>query len=74
MGPITILDKSTLQSLSFDEIIILHKYYLLNIAPVLTIEILGDLKKPAKNALSEEKVIELANKLLPFDSAINVGL
>ncbi len=72
MGPIIILDKSALQSLSFDEIITLHKYYFLNIAPVLTIEILGDLKKPSKNTLSEEKVTELANKLLPLDSAINV--
>jgi len=72
MGPIIILDKSALQSLSFDEIITLHKYYLLNIPPVLTIEILGDLKKPTKNSLSQEKVVELANKLLPFNSAINV--
>ena len=72
MGPIILLDKSTLQSLSFDEIIILHKYYFLIIAPVLTIEILGDLKKPTKDTLPEDKVIELANKLLPYDSAINV--
>lgn len=72
MGPIIILDKSTLQSLSFDEIIILHKYYFLNITPVLTIEILGDLRKPSKDTISKNKVIELANKLLPYDSAINV--
>ena len=72
MGPIVILDKSTLQSLSFDEIVILHRYYLLNIAPVLTIEILGDLKKPSNNTLSENKVTELANKLLPYDTEVNV--
>lgn len=72
MGPIIILDKSTLQSLSIDEIVILHKYYLLNTIPVLAIEILGDLKKPSKHTLSEKKVIELANKLLPFDSKVNV--
>ena len=72
MGPIVILDKSTLQSLSFDEIVILHRYYLLNIAPVLTIEILGDLKKPSNNTLSENKVTELANKLLPYDTEVNI--
>lgn len=72
MGPIIILDKSTLQSLSIDEIVILHKYYLLNIVPVLTIEILGDLKKPSTHTISEKKVTELANKLLPFDSGVNV--
>lgn len=72
MGPVIILDKSTLQSLSIDEIVILHKYYLLNIAPVLTIEILGDLKKPSKHTLSEKKVIELANKLQPINSVVNV--
>ena len=72
MGPIIILDKSTLQSLSINEIIILNKYYLLNIVPVLTIEILGDLKKPSKRSISEKKVTILANKLLPFDSGVNV--
>lgn len=72
MGPIVLLDKSTLQSLSHDEVIILHKYYLVNIAPVLTIEILGDLKKPTKDSLSQDKVVELANKLLPYDFALNV--
>lgn len=72
MGPIIILDKSTLQSLSINEIIILNKYYLLNIVPVLTIEILGDLNKLSKHTLSEKKVTELANKLLPFDSGVNV--
>jgi len=72
MGPIIILDKSTLQSLSFNEIVILNKYYLLNIAPVLTIEILADLKKPSKHTIAKKKVTELANKLLPFDSGVNV--
>ena len=45
MGPIIILDKSALQSLSYDEIYTLNRHYFLNITPVLIIEILADLKK-----------------------------
>ena len=70
MGPCIILDKSTLQSLSPDEIFILNKFYFIHITPVLLMEILGDLKKPTKNGLSEDKVKLLANKILPSDSAI----
>ncbi len=44
-----IIDKSTFQSLSFDEILRLsYYYYKHNITPVLVVEILGDLKKEAK--------------------------
>ena len=73
MGPIIILDKSALQSLSYDEIFFLNKYYYINITPVLLIEILGDLKKPSKkNSLSRNEVVVLSNKILPSNSAINV--
>ena len=72
MGPIIILDKSTLEALSFGEMFVLHKYFLVNIAPVLAVEILGDLKKPRDNAPSEDRVVQLANKIMSFDSVINV--
>ena len=62
MGPSIILDKSTLQSLSPDELFILNKFYFIHITPVLLIEILGDLKKPTKDGLSEDRVAILASK------------
>lgn len=72
MGPIIILDKSTLEALSPGEVFILHKYYHVNIAPVLALEILGDLKKPRENQSSESRVVQLANKIMAFDAVVNV--
>ncbi len=71
MGPILIIDKSALQALSFQELLILHENFFLNIVPVLMSEILGDIKKPMKGSLSKEKVAELAGKVFPFNSSIN---
>lgn len=72
MGPILIMDKSAIQSLSFSELLILHETFLLNIVPVLMVEILGDIKKPVEGSLSKEKVSELAGKVFPFNSAVNM--
>lgn len=73
MGPTIILDKSSLQALSKKELILLNKLYFVNIPPVLTIEILSDLKKSKEpNLLNKEAVIEIANKLIQGDNAINV--
>lgn len=72
MGPTIILDKSALQALSLHEIGALHRYYIQNIAPVLVIEILGDLKKDPSGGLSKDKVAELAQKAFPAISNVNV--
>ncbi len=72
MGPIIILDKSTLEALSPGEVFILHKYFHVNIAPVLAIEILGDLKKPRDKEPPEKRVVQLANKIMAFDAVVNV--
>ncbi len=73
MGPTIILDKSSLQSLSQDEIHFLHKYYLVNIPPILIMEILADLKKESSdNRSSQQIVAHLSKKLLSNDSALNV--
>ena len=72
MGPVLVIDKSALQSFSFEELLILHTNFHLNIVPILVIEILGDIKKPAYGSLSREKVSELARKVFPFDSAVNM--
>lgn len=74
MGPNLILDKSTLQSLSSDELIFLNKYFIVNIPPILIMEICGDLSKPDKQgAISKEQVQLLAKKVYRGQSAINAN-
>jgi hypothetical protein len=52
MGPTIILDRSTLQGLTGkDEAVLLRKYYLLNVHPVLLDEILADLSINAASAI-----------------------
>lgn len=68
-----IIDKSTFQSLNFEEIILLHNYYRPNITPILTMEILGDLKKEFDGSTkSTDRVVDFAKKLLPYNSAVNM--
>jgi len=72
MGPVILLDKSTLQCLSQEEIHFLFKHYYIAIAPILIIEILADLKKNTRdNTLSKKEVTILSKKLLSRDSQIN---
>src|SRR5579871_4132132 len=67
-----ILDKSAFQMLNNDEAILLHNYYRPNVTPILVMEVLGDLKKEFKDGkLSSGKVIEYANKIVPFFSVKN---
>jgi hypothetical protein len=69
-----IIDKSTFQSLSFDEILRLSYYYKHNITPVLVMEILGDLKKEAKEGKPppQQRVIDFATKLFPTNTIVNL--
>lgn len=72
MGPQLILDKSTLQSLTYEESRELSSYYYLVYTPVLFIEVLGDLKKIARNyAQSVELVGRVAGKIHSGDSVFN---
>lgn len=65
MGPLIILDKSALQSLSQGEIYCLNRHFFPVVAPVLLVEILGDLKKEEKSeGLKKGGVRILAGKLL----------
>ncbi len=57
MGPITLFDKSFLQSLSIDESIWFNHYYLCNICPLFYIETLADLEKEMKNGRTAEEVV-----------------
>jgi hypothetical protein len=67
-----ILDKSAFQSFNNDQIVQLHRYYWLNITPILVMEVLGDLKKDIEpGVINSEKVAELSKKLSSFNSSIN---
>jgi hypothetical protein len=69
-----IIDKSTFQSLNFAELYRLSCYYKHVITPVLTMEILGDLKKEFEEGKipSEERVKDFANKLFPVETVVNL--
>lgn len=67
-----ILDKSAFHSFGHEEILLLHRYYWVNITPILVMEVLGDLKKETDEGdLNTKRVIDFANKLFPFNSSTN---
>ncbi|MEQ1843729.1 MAG: hypothetical protein ABL994_25275, partial [Verrucomicrobiales bacterium] len=70
MGPSLMLDKSSLQSLSHDELDILRRYFSLVVPPVLMLEILGDLKKKKKPGGRPvvPSVTDLARRIVPAAS------
>lgn len=58
------LDKSSLQTLTHDEMDILRRYFSLVVPPVILIEILGDLKKN-KTRAGDPTVMGLARRIVP---------
>ena len=69
MGPQLLLDKSTLQSLSYDEAWCVQRHYWLVYAPILFIEVLGDLKKVATDPNRAKRIVaSIAGKIQPTDS------
>ncbi len=70
-----VLDKSTFQSLGHNDLIQLHRYYIINVTPLLISEILGDLSKEeiANKKLPKDIVVELANKIFPSNSYVNAN-
>ena len=71
MGPSIILDKNAIQGLSFLEIQALHRFYLVNIPPVLVKEVIGDMAKLSVNGTPEQEVTLLARKMLPDAIVVN---
>jgi len=69
-----LLDKSSFQALSRDEIGFLAKHYSLVIPPILIIEIAADLSKrvAGDTSLSKGQVVMLSKKLLECQSPINI--
>jgi SEC-C motif len=73
MGPILLCDKSAVQGLSGAELNMLRRNYSLMIPPVLLMEILADLRKAGDLERGQKEVQQLANKLVPACSYVNVG-
>lgn len=57
MGPITLFDKSFLQSLSLDESVWFDNFFLTNIAPIFYIETLADLEKAVRKGRTPEQEV-----------------
>ena len=62
MGPITLFDKSFLQSLHVDESVWFDNFFYPVICPIFYVETLADLKKPKLRRSPEEEVGIIANK------------
>lgn len=71
MGPITLIDKSTIQALHFTEVHYLDRYYSLVISPILMRELLSTLaKEPEENKDWEKTLSILAAKADTMNSYI----
>jgi len=63
MGPITLFDKSFLQSLSLDESVWFDHFFLTNVCPLFYVETMADLEKSAKKGRTvEDEVRIIADK------------
>jgi hypothetical protein len=72
MGPITIFDKSFLQSLSLDEAVLFDNFFLTNIVPIFFAETMADLRKTPKTGRSpEQEVALIAEKTPQMDAQPN---
>jgi hypothetical protein len=62
-GPSIIFDKSSLESLSLDEAVLMDNFYMSNITPLLYVECLADLEKQMRsNSTPEQLVGSLADR------------
>ena len=62
MGPITLFDKSFLQSLNVDESVWFDRFFYSLICPIFYVETLADLKKPKLRRTPEQEVGIIADK------------
>ena len=69
MGPITLFDKSFLQSLNVDESVWFDHFFYPVICPTFYVETLADLKKPKLHRSAEEEVGIIADKFPDMHSA-----
>jgi len=73
VGPITIFDKSALESLNPDESVWLDCFYLSNITPLFYVETLADLYKKMRGGRTVEQIVgNIANKVPELGTALNL--
>tara|TARA_R110001583_G_C5588605_1_gene403573 strand:+ start:62 stop:1303 length:1242 start_codon:yes stop_codon:yes gene_type:complete len=73
VGPITIFDKSFLQSLNIDESVWFDNFYLVNISPLFYMETLADLAKEMSRGRTPEQIVgEIASKTPEMGGSPNV--
>lgn len=65
MGPITLFDKSFLQSLSIDESMWFDHHFLTNICPMFYVETLGDLDKSVREGRTPEQEVGIIASKFP---------
>lgn len=71
-GPITIFDKSALQSLSMDESVCLDAFFLVNVVPLFYAETLADLEKEVAEGRSPEDLVGMLAVKTPPNAVPNV--
>lgn len=71
IGPITIFDKSALQSLSMDESVWLDAFFLVNVVPVFYAETLADLEKEVAEGKSPEELVGMLAAKTPPNAVPN---
>ena len=73
MGPITLFDKSFLQSLSLDESVWFDHFFLTNVCPLFYVETLADLNKSVReNRTPEQEVGIIAEKFPEMHGSPNI--
>ena len=72
MGPITIFDKSALQSLSMDESVWLDAFFLVNVVPLFYVETLADLEKEVAEGKAPEDLVGMLAAKTPPNAVPNV--
>jgi len=65
MGPITLFDKSFLQSLSVDESVWFDHFFLTNVCPPFYVETLADLEKSVRNGRTPEQEVGVISDKFP---------
>jgi len=73
MGPVTIFDKSALQSFSMDESVWFDAFMMGNITPLFYVETLADLEKSVRNGKTPEEFIGMLAHKTPFHAVPNVS-
>jgi hypothetical protein len=72
MGPLTIFDKSALQSFSMDESVWFDAFFMGNVTPLFYVETLADLEKSVKAGKTPEQIVGRLAEKTPSHAVPNV--